>query len=138
VSTSLTAPPRRRASYTGRAVVLVLVLIALAFMLAVPIRSWAAQRSQIASLEEQVAEAAATVKSLQVDQERWTDPAFIAAEARRRLHFVMPGEIGYVALGADGAPVSETQLEGPAPSWASQLWSSVREADTPPVATITP
>ena len=138
MSASLTAPPRRRASYTGRAVVLVLVLVALAFMLAVPIRSWVAQRGQIASLEQQVAEAAATVQSLQVQKERWADPAFIAAEARRRLHFVMPGEVGYVALGADGAPVTAPAADAPQASWGSSLWSSVRAADTPPVASIAP
>jgi hypothetical protein len=118
--------------------VLVLVLVALAFMLAVPIRSWIAQRGQIASLEQQVAEAAATVQTLQIQKERWADPAFVAAEARRRLHFVMPGEIGYVALGADGAPVTAPAVDAPAPTWGSQLWSSVRSADTPPVAAIAP
>lgn len=138
MSASLTAPPRRRASYTGRAVVLVLVLVALAFMLAVPVRSWVAQRGQISSLEQQVTEAAATVKTLQIQQERWADPAFVAAEARRRLHFVMPGEIGYVALGADGAPVAAPAANVVEDTWASKLWSSVRAADTPPVVAITP
>ena len=117
---------------------LVLVLVALAFMLAVPIRSWVAQRGQIASLEQQVADAAATVQSLQVQKERWADPAFIAAEARRRLHFVMPGEVGYVAIGADGTPVTAPAADAPQPTWASSLWSSVRQADTPPVATLAP
>ena len=117
---------------------LVLVLVALAFMLVVPIRSWITQRGQIASLEQQVAEAAATVQTLQIQQERWADPAFIAAEARRRLHFVMPGEVGYVALGADGAPVDAPAPTAPAPTWAASLWSSVRSADTPPVVAVTP
>ena len=138
MSASLTAPPRRRASYTGRAVVLALVLLALAFMLAVPVRSWVAQRGEIASLEQQVAEATAKVQELQVQKERWADPAFIAAEARRRLHFVMPGQVGYVALGADGAPVTSVVADAPAPTWASQLWSSLRAADVPPVAQVAP
>jgi hypothetical protein len=54
------------------------------------------------------------------------------AEARRRLHFVKPGEIGYVALGADGRPAAESISELAAEqntSWFMQLWGAVQEAD---------
>lgn len=134
---SATFPGARR-GFTGRAAVLALVLAALAVMLAVPARSWMAQRAEIAGLEEQVAEATARVASLQVEAERWKDPAFIAAEARRRLHFVMPGEIGYVTLGADGAPVTTASVTpGPEP-WSTRLWASLRAADSPPVVRLQP
>lgn len=118
---------------------LLLVLAALAFMLAVPARSWLAQRAEIAGLEQQVADAQAKVQALQVEQERWQDPAFIAAEARRRLHFVMPGEIGYVTIGADGTPVTDAVAPATGPiTWAERLWASVRAADSPPVARLQP
>lgn len=131
--------PRDRRRLTGRAIVLLLVLGALALMLSVPTRSWLAQRAEIAGLEQQVADAQAKVQALQVEQERWQDPAFIAAEARRRLHFVMPGEIGYVTIGADGAPVTDAVAEAGGPrTWAERLWASVRAADTPPVARLAP
>ena len=123
----------RRSALTRRALVLALVLLALGVMLAVPIRSWLAQRAQIAGLEADVAAAQERVTALQVEKERWEDPAFVAAEARRRLHFVMPGEIGYVALGADGEPVGTTPTDAEnTGTWAQRLLESLRAADAPP------
>jgi cell division protein FtsB len=122
--------PRRKGSITGRALVLAVVLIILAVTLAVPIRSWFAQRAQIAGLEADVASAQAQVDSLTLQKERWADPAFVAAEARRRLHFVLPGEIGYVTLGADGQPLDGSGLgTTPAPSWYASLYGALQQAD---------
>ena len=122
--------PRRKGSITGRALVLAVVLIILAVTLAVPIKSWFAQRAQIAGLEADVASAQAQVDSLKLQKERWADPAFVAAEARRRLHFVLPGEIGYVTLGADGQPLDGSGLgTTPAPSWYSSLYGALQQAD---------
>jgi hypothetical protein len=110
--------------------VLAVVLIILAVTLAVPIKSWFAQRAQIAGLEADVASAQAQVDSLKLQKERWADPAFVAAEARRRLHFVLPGEIGYVTLGADGQPLDGSGLgTTPAPSWYASLYGALQQAD---------
>ncbi len=119
-------------SLTGRAVILVLTLAVIGVMLAVPVRNWFGQRAEIAELQAQIAVTQERVNELQLTQERWQDPAFIAAEARKRLHFVKPGEIGYVALGADGRPAAETISELAAeknPAWFMQLWGAVQEAD---------
>ena len=126
------AAPHGRGSLTGRAVILALVLAALVLMLAMPIRSWVAQRAEIASLQADVDAARARVAELQVLKERWNDPAFIAAEARRRLHFVLPGEIGYTTVGVDGRPLVET-IEAAkvlaTMTWVEKLWGAVQEAD---------
>ena len=122
--------PRRKGSITGRALVLAVVLVILAVTLAVPIRSWFAQRAQIAGLEADVASAQAQVDSLRLQQERWADPDFVASEARRRLHFVLPGEVGYVTLGVDGQPLDGSDLGvTPAPSWYSSLYGALQQAD---------
>ena len=135
--------PKRRAAVTGRAVVLLLVLAALVFTLAVPVRTWLAQRADIASLHAQVEAAQQRVAELTVQQQRWSDPAFIAAEARRRLHFVLPGEIGYTTLGADGRPAAESLAEAAAHrTWVDKMWGTLQEADTgapePGSTTVTP
>lgn len=101
-------------------------------ILAVPVRNYFGQRAEIAALEAQIQVTQENVDRLQLEQQRWEDPAYIAAEARRRLHFVMPGEIGYVALGADGRPAAETiseqAVEGD-PNWYDKLWGALVEAD---------
>ncbi len=119
-----------RDSFTGRAFVLALVAVALLLTLAVPVRTWFSQRATIAGLRADVAAASDRVASLQVERQRWEDPAFVAAEARRRLHFVLPGEVGYVTIGADGAAVAgAADQQGSTDPWYVSLWGALREAD---------
>lgn len=99
-----------------------------------PVRAWFAQRADIAALQAEVTATEAKVAELTVLQERWTDPAFVAAEARRRLHFVLPGEVGYVALDAEGRPAAESLSASAQENlpWFEALWGSVTKADAPP------
>ncbi len=122
-------PPRRGGSITGRALILALVAVTLFLALSVPVRQWFAQRAEIAQLRADVEAARDRVADLQLEKLRWEDPAFVAAEARRRLHFVLPGEVGYVALGTEKTEeeiAAEAAGEQP---WYSTLWGAVRTAD---------
>ncbi len=123
---------RHRHALTGRAVLLLVVLAALAVTLAIPVRAWLSQRAEIAALEADVAAAKVRVADLQQQVEDWNDPAFVIAQARSRLHFVFPGEVGYVVLGSDDRPVTtESTSEGPTDPWYTMLWESTRQADQP-------
>ena len=114
---------------TGRAVVLGLVIVTLLISLSVPVRAWFTQRAQLASLRDEVAAAQVRVEELKRQRAQWDDPTFIAAQARTRLHFVLPGEVGYVALGLP-ADVAAAQAVAPPPDpWYSSLWSSMQQAD---------
>jgi cell division protein FtsB len=124
----------QRSSITGRAAVLAAVLAIIALTLAVPIRHWFAQRAEIAALEADLEGTQQRVADLLIQKERWEDPAFIAAEARKRLHFVLPGETGYVTIGADGVgvvDVDESTAE-PALPWFDALQSALVEIDRGP------
>ena len=126
-------PSRRSGSITGRALILAVVAVTLFFSLAVPVRQWFAQRAEIAQLRADVEAARDRVADLQLEKLRWDDPAFVAAEARRRLHFVLPGEVGYVALGTEKTEeeiAAEAAGEQP---WYATLWGAVRAADEGPV-----
>lgn len=116
--------------HTGRVVALIVVLAALAVTLAIPVRAWLTQRAEIAALEADVAAAQIRVADLQQELEDWNDPAFVIAQARSRLHFVFPGEVGYVVLGSDDRPVTADPVapQRPVP-WYEQLWESTRQAD---------
>ena len=122
--------PATRPALTGRAAILILVLAALVVTLAIPLRAWLAQRAEIAALEADVASAQERVASLQAELADWEDPAFVVAQARSRLHFVFPGEVGYVVLGEDDRPVAPQAEEDPDQgAWYSRLWESARQAD---------
>ncbi len=121
-----------RGSLTGRALILALVVVALFVALAVPVRTWFAQRAEIAQLRADVVATRERVEELRIEQERWQDPAFVAAEARRRLHFVLPGEVGYVAIGTEDSPEEAAALAAAvAVPWYATLWGAVRQADDP-------
>ena len=120
----------RRPTLTGRAAILVLVLAALVVTLAMPLRAWMSQQAEIAALEADVAQSRERVESLRAELQDWEDPAFVIAQARSRLHFVFPGEVGYVVLGEDDRPIvpEEERAADQAP-WYSRLWDSTLQAD---------
>ncbi len=119
-----------RPALTGRAAILILVLAALVVTLAIPLRAWLSQQSEIAALESDVAQARERVAGLEAELKDWEDPAFVIAQARSRLHFVFPGEVGYVVLGEDDRPIvpEEERAADEAP-WYSRLWDSTLQAD---------
>lgn len=132
-----THPPRaRRTSLTGRAAVFAVVLGALVVTLAIPVREWIAQRAEIHQLIDDVAGAEGRVADLEDQRQRWQDPAYVEAQARERLQFVMPGEVGYVVIDDTGAGnAADEAAADPVSSdpWYVRLWGSVGTADSPPV-----
>ena len=91
---------------TRRAAILASAVCAVVLLLAYPLREYAAQRAEINSLREQSAAASRQVAELTEQQRRWQDPAYVRAQARERLHYVMPGETPYVVIRRGGGTPS--------------------------------
>lgn len=120
----------RSAAATSRALVLAGVLVLIGLGMAVPLRSWLAQQAELAALRVQVEQARSQVADLEVAQERWNDPAYIATQARERLLFVFPGEIGYVAIGTTTPAQEPVVAADPTDlSWYERLWAGLQDAD---------
>jgi cell division protein FtsB len=120
----------RRPTLTGRAVVLALVVGMLVLTLAVPLRELLAQRAEINALRAANEATQARVDELTVRQERLKDPAYITTLVRERLHYVLPGEVGYVVLDPQEAPAPALEAAKPAAvAWYARLWQSVETAD---------
>ena len=124
---------RGRPSLTGRAAMLALVVCMLAISLAYPLREYLAQRGDISEYEARVREQRARVAELEKAQQRWSDPAYVEAQARQRLRYVMPGEIAYVVVEADDTPpqdgvVVKPPAEAEAAPWYADLWHTVEAA----------
>ena len=125
-------PAPRRGLLTPRAAVLALVIGALLASAALPLREYLAQRGEIAELEATQAAARERIAALEAERDRLQDPAYIAAQARKRLHFVMPGETAYVVLAPEELPSEQAEKAEAARSpWYSQVWGSVQQADRP-------
>jgi len=65
-------------------------------------------QTQIAQLEAKLEEAKKNLESITEEKKRWDDPVYIRAQARDRLFYVVPGEISYLVLDADGLNLSDT------------------------------
>lgn len=125
-------PPRKPSHnrLTGRAGILALALCAIMVTVAYPLRQYLAQRSQIDDLRRQNQVTQQQVASLQAELNKWSDPAYVAIQARERLHYVRPGETGYIVPSPDtsGEPLGiPTPTQQP---WYDRLWSTVK-APTP-------
>jgi cell division protein FtsB len=144
------ARPRGSRNLTGRAAVVLLVLGALIVSYAQSLRVWFDQHQQISALEQEIRDREQRVGQLDDEITRWGDDAYVRAQARQRLGWVMPGEVGYRVIGADGKPVgAPPEPTGPAdpqadrdPTWYTKLWGSVevagRSEQDPPPATAKP
>ncbi len=132
--------PRSRRTPLVRPVTMVSgVLVILALLLAPYVRPWLAQRSQIAAGAQEVDRLQLEVDALQAERARWDDPAYVKAQARERLWFVMPGEVGYVVLDDRRKPAARPDPRraevavprGGDEAWYGTLWESVRIAGDP-------
>jgi cell division protein FtsB len=122
---------------TGRAAVLGLVVCALVLSLGYPLKQYLAQRGAIGQLEQQRRATEAQVKALEERKRQLSDPEYVKAQARLRLHYVLPGESLYVVVTPDRHEASDvdtvpTPSVSPGDSWYERLWGTVRAADGAP------
>jgi cell division protein FtsL len=127
--------------FSVRALVFALVLV-MAFVLVYPtLNSYLRQQSQLAELNAQVAAARERNEDLQADVDRWSDPAYVAAQARERLSFVLPGETPYRVVDPETVPDAPEPIDAPASGldagstqpWYGSVWESVEVAGALPV-----
>ncbi|CCH28066.1 septum formation initiator family protein [Actinosynnema sp. NPDC047251] len=115
---------------TRRAALLAMVVCALALSIAVPLRTYLAQREELRGVTASQETLRAEVGQLEQRKKELADPAHLEAEARRRLHYVRPGETPYVVqLPGDAQRKPEDERPAAAPAadkaWYEQLWDSV-------------
>lgn len=125
----------QRLGFTARrAAVLAAVVCVLTLTIAGPVRTFFAQRTEMAQLAATEAALRRQIADLEQQKTKLSDPAYIAAQARERLGFVMPGEIPFqVQLPPTAAVPSKPGTDATTPSnnepWYTALWHTV--ADDP-------
>jgi cell division protein FtsB len=134
--------PRRLpgASITGRAIALAVVILVLVISYASSLRVYFAQAHEIAETKAEIAKRSQAIERLQVERVRWNDPDFVRAQARERLGWVVPGEIGYRVVDGNGNPlgggdrIDDGSPDATVPdkaAWWTKLRDSVAAADRP-------
>ena len=109
---------------------LAVVLVVLVVSFALPLRSWFAQRGELDALRDDIASDQQAIAELERELARWEDPKYVEAQARERLRWVKPGDVGFIVIGDDPAAPAEPGADVEAAGlWWQRLWSSVEEAD---------
>jgi cell division protein FtsB len=108
------------------------VLCAIALSVAFPLRNYLEQRTELAQAVSTQQDLEQQRDELRARKTALSDPDYIAAEARRRLQYVTPGDTVFVVH----APVVADHAQAPGASalsdqpWYSNLWATLSESDT--------
>jgi cell division protein FtsB len=110
--------------------ILGLVLCAVALSVAFPFKNYVQQRAELAQavVAQQVLEQQRD--ELQAQKDALNDPDYVAAEARRRLQYVTPGETVFVVHAPGLTPVGAADpaaTKAADEPWYGQLWSTLAE-----------
>ncbi len=120
---------------TWRLFVLFAVVAALGVTLTQGLRVYFSQAQEIAEVRAQIETQRAEIERINDELTRWDDPAYVEAQARERLGWVMPGETGYRVIGLDGEPIGgDSTVFGqaePTGLWWERMWGSMAIADQP-------
>lgn len=121
--------------FGGYTLVLVGILVLGVITISPTLSTFLQQRREINDLRAQVAKTQEAVTKAQADRERWEDPAYVRAQARDRLFYVMPGEsqlgvINDIMLPPEAEQKSTPELTQVDYRWSESLLSSVLIAGT--------
>lgn len=126
-----------------RAAILATVICVLTLTIAGPVRTYFAQRTEMKQLAASEAALRHQISDLEQQKGKLGDPAYIAAQARERLGFVMPGEIPYqvqlppgAALPADPGSQQKTAVSND--PWYTSLWHTIADSPHGPPAPVPP
>ena len=116
------------------------MLLILTISYASSLRIYFAQAHDIAATKAEIAERQQRIVSLEGELAKWQDENYVRTQARQRLGWVVPGEIGYKVVDADGQAAGRRRgdlgggaepVEPPEDAWWAKLWGSVAAADQP-------
>lgn len=121
-------------AFSGRLLVLAMVMIVVIVLLTPSVNTYVHQRSDITALQAEIAEQKEKSATLESQLQRWEDPNYIKQQARERIFLVMPGETRYLVKGEDGVETveQEAQEEETDLKWVDSLWDSVKRSANAP------
>ncbi|MDA0634473.1 septum formation initiator family protein [Nonomuraea sp. MCN248] len=121
----------KRPQLTGRAAILAVVVCAIAMSLAYPVRTYIAQRRDIAELREERSRVEAERQRLLAESRQVSDPNWVKRTAKERLHYCGEGERCFVVMDQDpGEGQAAAARPAQQPPWYQTLWESVQAADS--------
>ena len=129
-------PPRpgQRVRVPAVAIAILVLLVLGVLSLAPAVSTYLEQQRRIADAEARIAAQEADLSRLEEQRARWSDPAYVRAQAGSRLFYVTPGTTAYRVIhasatsGATPAPSATAQAADTA--WTAALLQSLVAAGT--------
>ena len=87
---------------------LIAVIVLGSFLVAQDVQTFLNQRREIVEMEQSIEMARQSVEDMEAERDRWQDPVYIRSQARDRLYYVLPGEVSYLVMNAEGMDLSDT------------------------------
>lgn len=91
----------------AQAITLAVLVVVAIVSIAPELQIWYTQQVQIADLKKENEATRNSLVQMKDDLKRWDDPAYVRAQARNRLFYVMPGEISFLVMGAETVNASD-------------------------------
>lgn len=115
--------------FSGFTVLIVGLVIIGGLVVSPTLSTYVTQQRELSELRESVRLQHEAVDSAEAERQKWQDPAYVRAQARSRLFYVMPGEIQLsviddVVLPADTTERTSGSLTHATRNWALALVSS--------------
>ena len=115
--------------FSGYTVLIVVLVIAGGLILSPTLTTYVQQQRENAELRESVRLQQQLVNEADEERSKWQDPAYVRAQARGRLFYVMPGEIQLsviedVVIPVDNNEQTTAQLTEVKTNWAKTLAAS--------------
>jgi len=113
--------------------VLGVLVIALIVVLASPLHRYFASRSAASDAAQKLRDDKASASQLQQQLRQWSDPGYVAQQARQQLQYAMPGDTVYVVVNngakSDIQKTEDATVDAASNgAWNGKLWSSVTRA----------
>ncbi|BBY31616.1 septum formation initiator family protein [Mycolicibacterium sediminis] len=130
---------QRLGSAARRAAILAAVVCVLTLTIAGPVRTYFSQRAEMKQLNTAEAQLRSQISDLEQQKVKLGDPVYIAAQARERLGFVMPGDIPYQVqlpnpVGPEAIPATDPAAVPSGQPWYTTLWHTIADAPHGPTA----
>ncbi|MDQ1083730.1 septum formation initiator family protein [Microbacterium sp. SORGH_AS_0344] len=130
-----------RVRVSGFVVIMLGLVVLGAFVLVPTVGTYMDQRQQIQALQSAVQISRSEVEDLQMQRDRWSDPAYIRTQARERLGYTFPGEVVYLIdndLPASATPQEQADVSEDVgqtrTDWMAQLVRSLTASGAAQVA----
>lgn len=95
-------------NWDARTITILAMFVVGVLVLGPSVQTWIVYRQQISDAAAALQAAQKSVTDMTAERKRWDDPAYVRAQARQRLYYVLPGEVSYLVMDAGSVDTSDT------------------------------